>query len=161
MEEVIIGALSNSKLPHTAEEFDTIILTCKLIKHLNRLIAIWNRFVATDSLHPLQDRKDIFIDKLLNGRNEIEAAINWWRDVYEPFREQLSDMKVSSGLLRENSNLKPEERIHTARVFINILTRGSSSKTPVPSRMEQKCSVRLFLTTPECAVFFANAIVKY
>ena len=30
---------------------------------------------------------------------------------------------------------------------------GSSSKTPVPSRMEQKCSVRLFLTTPECAVF--------
>ena len=77
MEEVIIGALSNSKLPHTAEEFDTIILTCALIKHLNRLIAIWNRFVATDSLHPLQDRKDIFIDKLLNGRNEIEAAINW------------------------------------------------------------------------------------
>lgn len=123
MEEVIIGALSNSKLPHTAEEFDTIILTCELIKHLNRLIAIWNRFVATDSLHPLQDRKDIFIDKLLNGRNEIEAAINWWRDVYEPFREQLSDMKVSSGLLRENANLKPEERIHTARVFINILTR--------------------------------------
>lgn len=59
----------------------------------------------------------------MNGRNEIEAAINWWRDVYEPFREQLSDMKVSSGLLRENSNLKPEERIHTARVFINILTR--------------------------------------
>ena len=32
-------------------------------------------------------------------------------------------------------------------------TYGSSSKTPVPSRMEQKCSVRLFLTTPECAVF--------
>ena len=31
--------------------------------------------------------------------------------------------------------------------------KGSSSKTPVPSRMEQKCSVRLFLTTPECAVF--------
>ena len=26
-------------------------------------------------------------------------------------------------------------------------------KTPLPSRMEQKCSVRLFLTTPECAVF--------
>ena len=39
--------------------------------------------------------------------------------------------------------------------------KGSSSKTPLPSRMEQKCSVRLFLTTPECAVFFANTIVKY
>ena len=26
-------------------------------------------------------------------------------------------------------------------------------KPPLPSRMEQKCSVRLFLTTPECAVF--------
>lgn len=35
--------------------------------------------------------------------------------------------------------------------FVGI--EGSSSKTPVPSRMEQKCSVRLFLTTPECAVF--------
>ena len=34
-------------------------------------------------------------------------------------------------------------------------------KLPLPSRMEQKCSVRLFLTTPECAVFFANTIVKY
>ena len=32
-------------------------------------------------------------------------------------------------------------------------SKGSSSKTPVPSRMEQKCSVRLFLTTPGCAVF--------
>ena len=28
-------------------------------------------------------------------------------------------------------------------------------KPPLPSRMEQKCSVRLFLTTPECAVFLA------
>ena len=34
-------------------------------------------------------------------------------------------------------------------------------KPPLPSRMEQKCSVRLFLTTPECAVFFANTIVEY
>ncbi len=30
-------------------------------------------------------------------------------------------------------------------------------KPPLPSRMEQKCSVRLFLTTPECAVFFGSS----
>ena len=33
-------------------------------------------------------------------------------------------------------------------------------KPPLPSRMEQNCSVRLFLTTPECAVFFASTIVR-
>ena len=123
MEEGLIGALSNPKLPHTVEEFDTIILTCELIKHLNRLIAIWNRFVKADSLNPLQDRKDIFIEKLLNGRNEIEAAINWWNKVYKPFRERLSNMKISSSLLRETADLKPEERIRTAKAFINTLTR--------------------------------------
>ena len=123
MEEVLIGALSNSKLPHTVEEFDAIILNCELIKHQNRLVSVWNRFVATDSLNPLQDRKDIFIEKLLNKRNEVEAAINWWNKVYVPIRERLSDMKVSSGLLRETANLKPEERIRTAKVFISTLTR--------------------------------------
>ena len=43
----------------------------------------------------------------------------------------------------------------------NIRIKEALQKPPLPSRMEQKCSVRLFLTTPECAVFFANTIVKY
>ena len=45
----------------------------------------------------------------------------------------------------------------------------TSHKTPMealqkpllPSRMEQKCSVQFFLTTPGGAVFFTNIIVKY
>ena len=44
---------------------------------------------------------------------------------------------------------------------LQIQAREALQKLPLPSRMEQKCSVRLFLTTPECAVFFANTIVKY
>ena len=34
-------------------------------------------------------------------------------------------------------------------------------KPLLPSRMEQKCSVQFFLTTPGGAVFFTNTIVKY
>ena len=34
-------------------------------------------------------------------------------------------------------------------------------KPLLPSRMEQKCSVQFFLTTPGGAVFFTNIIVKY
>ena len=43
----------------------------------------------------------------------------------------------------------------------NCVFKEALQKPPLPSRMEQKCSVRLFLTTPECAVFFANTIVEY
>ena len=43
----------------------------------------------------------------------------------------------------------------------SLFLKEALQKLPLPSRMEQKCSVRLFLTTPECAVFFANTIVKY
>ena len=46
-------------------------------------------------------------------------------------------------------------------VVDEILFEEALQKPPLPSRMEQKCSVRLFLTTPECAVFFANTIVEY
>ena len=34
-----------------------------------------------------------------------------------------------------------------------LILEEALQKPPLPSRMEQKCSVRLFLTTPECAVF--------
>ena len=34
-------------------------------------------------------------------------------------------------------------------------------KNLLPSRMEQKCFVQVFLTTPEGTVFFINTIVKY
>ena len=46
-------------------------------------------------------------------------------------------------LLKENTLLSQS----------NIELKEALQKPPLPSRMEQKCSVRLFLTTPECAVF--------
>ena len=39
--------------------------------------------------------------------------------------------------------------------------REALQKPLLPSRMEQKCSVQFFLTTPGGAVFFTNIIVKY
>ena len=44
-------------------------------------------------------------------------------------------------------------RFFPGRHFVQ--TKEALQKPPLPSRMEQKCSVRLFLTTPECAVFFS------
>lgn len=43
----------------------------------------------------------------------------------------------------------------------NITFKEALQKPLLPSRMEQKCSVQFFLTTPGGAVFFTNIIVKY
>ena len=46
--------------------------------------------------------------------------------------------------------------------YISIsIPREALQKPLLPSRMEQKCSVQFFLTTPGGAVFFTNIIVKY
>ena len=44
-------------------------------------------------------------------------------------------------------------RIFESSNPLTLCFKEALQKTPLPSRMEQKCSVRLFLTTPECAVF--------
>ena len=48
----------------------------------------------------------------------------------------------------------PMPRLHkTIHEDVWKFLKEALQKPPLPSRMEQKCSVRLFLTTPECAVF--------
>lgn len=45
--------------------------------------------------------------------------------------------------------------------IVGQLFKEALQKPLLPSRMEQKCSVQFFLTTPGGAVFFTNIIVKY
>ena len=52
-----------------------------------------------------------------------------------------------------NGRTTPPMIIEKDRVNFFVKPKEALQKPPLPSRMEQKCSVRLFLTTPECAVF--------
>ena len=61
--------------------------------------------------------------------------------------------RIDSTFNNGNAVKKNRVNVEFFAGFLENTSLGSSSKTPVPSRMEQKCSVRLFLTTPECAVF--------
>lgn len=108
---------------------------------------------------------------------ELEQLLGtkWWCDyttdfILERFKPwaiyiSFNDMADSTGSdrLYEGAYVTFDHQDGELRLVIQHMTRTGEAlqKPPLPSRMEQKCSVRLFLTTPECAVFFANTIVKY
>jgi hypothetical protein len=58
-----------------------------------------------------------------------------------------------------HQNLKVVQNGHDTQVKMTFWE--ALQKPLLPSRMEQKCSVQFFLTTPGGAVFFTNIIVKY
>ena len=81
-----------------------------------------------------------------------------WPEVTEKVREEIE--KKAQKILDARAG---EGNVTMADLYkdVSLVPKEALQKPPLPSRMEQKCSVRLFLTTPECAVFFANTIVKY
>ena len=62
--------------------------------------------------------------------------------------------KPTSDPFYSSSNIR-----HLEKVLDDV--KEALQKPLLPSRMEQKCSVQFFLTTPGGAVFFTNIIVKY
>lgn len=85
----------------------------------------------------------------------------------------INAMNASTNRRDENSELvdgaketvkvviNAENTIINATTGTDIDSKEALQKPLLPSRMEQKCSVQFFLTTPGGAVFFTNIIVKY
>ena len=92
---------------------------------------------------------DLVLKHIPNG---LEAEIfNFEDPIFEKQIETTQQLLDQIKNLIDLKNLG--DKVPEAILISFALLYGSSSKNPVPSRMEQKCSVRLFLTTPECAVF--------
>ena len=99
------------------------------------------------------------VKPLIKGK--IHSKMNYWKVNFHSSDKNTRPIQLTSlGIISVIGII--HSRRHS-RFFSDSHKRVKEAlqKPPLPSRMEQNCSVRLFLTTPECAVFFANAIVKY
>ena len=68
---------------------------------------------------------------------------------------------VVDEILFETNGQTVEKHLGVNKDIDKLTVTEALQKPLLPSRMEQKCSVQFFLTTPGGAVFFTNIIVKY
>ena len=88
------------------------------------------------------------IEQTYNGLPCVQAAREAKRETLGKRDLKREDkFEIVGEVLRDMPNATVTDQTEEIRA------REALQKPPLPSRMEQKCSVRLFLTTPGCAVF--------
>ena len=122
-------------------------------------VAIDRRFTQNRQITLVRHRTDaVRTVGIVNGDCAVRIIDT---DTVALFAADQGDLSTINSVKRYRTATYSTEGISVCRCRQRLdVLKEALQKPPLPSRMEQKCSVRLFLTTPECAVFFANTIVK-
>ena len=86
-------------------------------------------------------------------KSKIHSKMNYWKVIFHSSDKNTRPIQLTSLGIISVIGI-----IHSQKAFSffsdsHKRVKEALQKPPLPSRMEQNCSVRLFLTTPECAVF--------